>query len=159
MLRRSNRRNISTGIDYDEVPIHTINNTNTNSSNQLEIQSDDDDNDNAERNALKYIQNCKMYDIKIDPGVVIALKTKWHILQPTTEFSEGSMLPLMGVLDHNTHIKHLKLASAAMIINRSAGNGNSNARCLSNIFKTNNSVEELDVSDTGMTMVYWRYAM
>lgn len=145
MLRRSNRRNA--GLAYDEMPVCSIENVNEmeNVGNQTVNEESE-----AEANVRKYIENCKMYDIKIDPGVVIALKTKWHILQPTTEFSEGSMLPLMGVLDHNKHIKHLKLASAAMIINRSAGNGNSNARCLSSILSANDSVEELDVSDTGI---------
>ena len=98
----------------------------------------------------KYIENCKKYDLHIDPGVVITLQTKWHILQPTTAFSEGSMLSLMGVLDNNNYIRHLKLNSAAMIQNRLVGNGNTNARCLNQILKSNQTIDTLDLTDTGL---------
>lgn len=51
----------------------------------------------GELQADEYIANCKKYNIAIDPGVVIALKTKWHLMQPTKQFSEGAMLPLLGI--------------------------------------------------------------
>lgn len=43
--------------------------------------------------------------VPIDPSVVISLKTRWEVLQPTRAFTEGCMLPLAGVLDTNKHIK------------------------------------------------------
>lgn len=43
--------------------------------------------------------------VPVDPSVVISLKTQWEVLQPTQAFSEGSMLPLAGVLDGNKHVK------------------------------------------------------
>ena len=97
-----------------------------------------------------YVKNCKKYDLHIDPGVVITFQTKWHILQPTTSFSEGSMLPLMGVLDSNRYIRHLKLNSAAMIKNRFVGNGNTNARCLNKILKHNKTINNINLADTGL---------
>lgn len=106
-----------------------------------------------EASVNQYIANCTKFGVPIDPGVVIALRTRWNILQPTTAFSEGAMLPLMGVLEHRHHIRSLKLASAAMITNRYAGNGNSNARALNAILSAEGSMrglEELDLSDTGI---------
>lgn len=100
--------------------------------------------------AQKYIENCAKYNLAVDPGVVISLRTEWHVLQPTTQFSEGSMLPLLDVLNHTNYIRHLKLASSAMQSNRSAGNGNTNARCLYFILKNNEYIETLDISDTGL---------
>lgn len=43
--------------------------------------------------------------VRVDPSVVISLKTRWSVLQPTEAFAEGSMLPLAGVLDDNEHVK------------------------------------------------------
>jgi hypothetical protein len=97
-----------------------------------------------------YVNNCKKYNLHIDPGVVITFKTKWHILQPTSTFSEGSILPLMGVLDHNKYIKHLKLSSSTAHQRNFAGNGNTNARCLNTILRNNTSIEELDLSYSGL---------
>lgn len=73
-------------------------------------------------------------------------------MQPTKQFNDGAMLPLLGVLEWNTHIRLLKLATSAMHDKRfrSAGNGNSNARVLNSILKSNTVIEELDLSDTGL---------
>lgn len=43
--------------------------------------------------------------VPVDPSVVISLKTRWEVLQPTRAFTEGCMLPLAGVLDTNKHVK------------------------------------------------------
>lgn len=43
--------------------------------------------------------------VPIDPSVVISLKTRWEVMQPTRAFTEGCMLPLAGVLDTNKHVK------------------------------------------------------
>ena len=100
----------------------------------------------------KYIENCHRFDIKVDPSVVIALKTGWTILQPTKGFNEGAMLPLMDILDKNKTIKKLNLASAGMhdARFRSKGNGNSNARIVNTILTNNTSIEEVDLSYTGL---------
>jgi hypothetical protein len=94
----------------------------------------------------------------------------WYMMQPTKRFQDGSMLPLLGVLEHNKHIRSLKLAMTSMhdarfrlkffihlhsgsflsFINRTSGNGNSNARVLNRILKANDVIEELDLSDTGL---------
>lgn len=103
--------------------------------------------------AEKYINNCKKFEIKIDANVVISLMTGWNILHPTKEsFSEGSMLPLRDILDHNDHITKINLSSVAMHYSRYryAGNGNSNARILKEIISSNRSIEVLDVSNTGL---------
>lgn len=52
-----------------------------------------------------YIRNCERYGMKVDPSVVIALRTRWHVLQPTRNFCEGYLLPLAGILDRNPHIR------------------------------------------------------
>jgi Leucine-rich repeat (LRR) protein len=74
------------------------------------------------------------------------------MLQPTKYFSEGAMLPLLGVLDQNTHIRNLNLAETAMQDSRLrfSGNGNSNARVLNFILRKNTSIEELNLSNTGL---------
>jgi hypothetical protein len=53
----------------------------------------------------QYIQNCHKYGIRVDPSVVITLRTRWSVLRPTRAFCEGFLLPLAGILDHNTYIK------------------------------------------------------
>ncbi|CAN0302689.1 unnamed protein product, partial [Phaeothamnion confervicola] len=99
-----------------------------------------------------YIRNCQRYQVPVDPSVVISLKTRWHVMQPTKSFCEGSMLPLAGILDTNRHVKRLSLKGAGMHTNRrpAAGNGNSNARVLHTILSRNDCVEALDVSATGL---------
>jgi len=97
----------------------------------------------GEDNANAYIKNCQRFDVTVDPNVVIALLTGWSILQPTKhKFSEGSLLPLMGLLDDNEHIKKLSLASLGMndARYRAGGNGDSNARVLSQILQRNKSI-------------------
>lgn len=64
-------------------------------------------------------------------------------------FGEGAMLPLLGVLDQNQHIRNLDLADTAMQF-RFRGNGNSNARVLNFILRKNQSIEQLDLSNTGL---------
>ena len=73
-------------------------------------------------------------------------------MQPTKKLNEGGLLPLIGILDSNTHIQKLNLASAAMKDEkfRSAGNGNSNARVLNLILKKNSALKEIDLSDNGL---------
>lgn len=68
--------------------------------------------------ADQYINNCKRFELQVDPSVVIALKSDWNILQPTKNFSEGSMLPLMGVLDSSDHITKVNLANVGMYDSR-----------------------------------------
>lgn len=65
-----------------------------------------------------YIENCKRFNINIDPSVVIALRTGWSVLQPTRKFSEGSMLPLMGILESCESITKVNLSNVAMIDQR-----------------------------------------
>jgi hypothetical protein len=40
----------------------------------------------------KYVENCKKYQIAIDPSVVISLLSGWKKLQPTVRFGEGEMV-------------------------------------------------------------------
>lgn len=106
----------------------------------------------CEEAAGQYIENCKRFDIIVDPSVVIALKTGWSLLQPSRRFTEGSMLPLLGILDNCDTITKLKLTNITMQDSRFrlAGNGNSNARVLRYILERNVWVEELDLSNTGL---------
>lgn len=99
-----------------------------------------------------YLENCAKYSVQPDPGVIIALKTKWHVLHPTKLFSEGAMLPLLGILEKNNHISQLNLSCTAMQDKRfaSAGNGNTNARVLNFILRNNDVIQELDLSNTGL---------
>jgi hypothetical protein len=62
------------------------------------------------------------------------------------------MLPLLGVLNQNHHIRNLDLADTAMQDSRFrfGGNGNSNARILNFILQQNHSIEQLDLSNTGL---------
>lgn len=100
----------------------------------------------------KYIQNCKRFDISIDPNVVIALTTQWEIIQPTKKMCEGGLLPLIDILENNKIIKKINLASSAMQDSRYGlpGAGNANARALKTILSGNNSIVELDISNTGI---------
>lgn len=52
-----------------------------------------------------YIRNCAKYGMKVDPSIVIALRSKWHVMHPTRGFCEGYLLPLAGILDRNPHIR------------------------------------------------------
>lgn len=74
------------------------------------------------------------------------------MLQPTKQFGEGAMLPLLGVLEKNNHVRNLNLADTSMQDShlRLSGNGNSNARVLNFILKENQSIEHLDLSNTGL---------
>jgi len=94
--------------------------------------------------ANAYIKNCQRFEVPVDPNVVIALLTGWSLLAPTKHrFTEGSLLPLMGLLDDNLHVKKLNLASIGMndVRYRAGGNGDSNARVLSQILRSNKSIE------------------
>ena len=106
-----------------------------------------------EDNANAYIKNCKRFEIQIDPNVVAALLTGWRVLQPTKDkFKEGGLLPLMGLLDDNQHVHKLNLSSSGMNDPRyrSAGNGDSNARILAQILRVNKSIQDVDLSNTGL---------
>jgi hypothetical protein len=61
-----------------------------------------------------YIENCKRFELHVDPSVVIAFKTSWAILQPTKTFSEGSMLPLIEILRDSQTISKVNLSNVAM---------------------------------------------
>lgn len=41
--------------------------------------------------ATAYKRNCFENEVPVDAGVLICLKTKWHILQPTKSFTEVSL--------------------------------------------------------------------
>ncbi len=64
--------------------------------------------------AAKYILNCQRFELQVDSSVLISLKTEWSLLQPTKNFSEGAMLPLMGILDTSKTITKVNLANVAM---------------------------------------------
>lgn len=40
----------------------------------------------------KYIENCKKYQITVDPAVVISLLSGWKRLQPSNRFGQGEMV-------------------------------------------------------------------
>lgn len=100
----------------------------------------------------RYVDLCKKFDLQIDPSVVITLRSSWEILRPTSSFGEGALLPLVDVLKSNNHVKKLNLASSSMHVSRyrSAGNGNSNARLLGEILDCNSTIEEIDLSNSGI---------
>jgi hemolysin III len=104
--------------------------------------------------AEEYIANCVHFDIKIDPSIVIALRTGWKKLRPSKEVStEGCMLPLLGVLNSNEHITDLCLDGVSVFSGnyyRSVGNGNSNARILNFILRDNEVIKELNLRQTGL---------
>jgi hypothetical protein len=68
-----------------------------------------------------YVENCKRFELHVDPSVVIALKTNWAILQPTKTFSEGSMLPLIEILEESQTISKVNLSNVAMHDSRYLG--------------------------------------
>lgn len=98
-----------------------------------------------------YISNCQKFGLKIDPNVVIALQTGWNVLRPTkSAFDDGSMLPLMEILEESKNITKVNLSDVSMQIYNYPGNGNSNARALMQILKKNNSIVDLNLSNTGL---------
>lgn len=68
----------------------------------------------GEEAAETYIQNCKKFEITVDPSVLITLKTGWSLLQPSRKFTEGSMLPLMNILDEYPSLTRLNLSNMTM---------------------------------------------
>lgn len=52
----------------------------------------------------------------VDPSVVITLRSRWSIMQPTKGFCEGYLLPLAGILDHNTYIRLVILAIYTLVL-------------------------------------------
>lgn len=101
-------------------------------------------------NVETYINNCKKFGLITDPSVVISLRTGWDILKPTKSFDDGSMLALMDILNNDKNITKYNLSDISMRTYRSTGNGNSNARALVEILKSNNTVKELNLSNTGL---------
>jgi len=98
-----------------------------------------------------YISNCQKFGLKIDPNVVIALHTGWSVLRPTkSAFDDGSMLPLMEILEDSKEIKKVNLSDVSMQNYNYPGNGNSNARALMQILKKNNTIVDLNLSNTGL---------
>ncbi|CAM9448778.1 unnamed protein product, partial [Heterosigma akashiwo] len=100
----------------------------------------------------QYIENCEKYEVDVDNSILIALMTRWSILQPTKNFCEGCMLPLAGILERNDHVKRLVLRGAGILRARApkAGNGDSNARILRYVLEQNNTLISLDLSCTGL---------
>lgn len=119
---------------------------------QEDLTSQEAESQDGDDAAEMYMRNCAIFDVPIDPSIVIALRTKWDIIMPSKTFGEGGMLPLLGVLEGNKHIRKMNLCSAAMWDGRlrGAGNGNSNARVLSDILSANKSIKEVNLSDTGL---------
>ena len=111
------------------------------------IKNKDESND---INVENYINNCRKFGLIIDPSVVISLRTGWDILKPTKSFDDGSMLALMDILNSDKNITKYNLSDISMQTYRSTGNGNSNARALFEILKSNNTVKELNLSNTGL---------
>jgi hypothetical protein len=68
----------------------------------------------CERYAEKYVQNCRQFELTVDPSVVIALKTGWSVLKPSKTYGEGSLLPLMGILEGNKCITKVNLEDVSM---------------------------------------------
>jgi predicted membrane channel-forming protein YqfA (hemolysin III family) len=102
--------------------------------------------------AEEYIANCRHFHVNIDPSVVIALQTGWTVLQPSSRFTEGSMLPLKNILEESDMITKLNLSNVGMQDSRfrAAGNGNANARILNFVLQKNHWIKELDLSNTGL---------
>lgn len=68
--------------------------------------------------ADNYVKNCKKFEVTVDPSVVIALRTGWSILKPSKTHGEGSLLPLMGILENNNHVTKINLEDISMIDGR-----------------------------------------
>ena len=101
----------------------------------------------------QYIDNCNKFGVSVDPSVCITLKTGWDIMRLSKKSSaEGSLLPLMGILDNNTHVRKIDLQNISMADYRfrCVGNGNSNARALSAILDRNSNIEELNLGRSGL---------
>ena len=64
--------------------------------------------------AETYVENCRKFDLTVDPSVVIALRTGWNILKPSKAYGEGSLLPLMGILEDSKHITKVNLEDVSM---------------------------------------------
>ena len=62
-----------------------------------------------------YIRNCQKYGMKVDPSVVITLRTRWSVMHPTKSFCEGYLLPLAGILDRNTFIRCVWMLRAGFL--------------------------------------------
>jgi hemolysin III len=118
-----------------------------------EAEDTDDDEHERQEELNKYLENCAKFGVKVDPSVCVTLATGWSVLRLSKESSsEGSLLPLMGILEGNSRVKKLDLQSISMSDYRfrSAGNGNSNARVLSSILQENHSIEQLDLKGSGL---------
>ncbi len=81
---------------------------------ETRLELDDKDLKQCAREAENYISNCKKFEVDVDPSVVIALSTGWNILKPSKSHGEGSLLPLMGILEDNKHITKINLADVTM---------------------------------------------
>lgn len=96
-----------------------------------------------------YVENCQSLGVAVDPAVLVTLATRWYYLE-TSRASRGtndaSLLPLVGLLDTNSHVTHLRL-------NIHPSQGNASARALSAILRTNKHIEDLDLAGAGLTDV------
>ena len=93
-----------------------------------EAEDTDDDEHERQEELNKYLENCAKFGVKVDPSVCVTLATGWSVLRLSKESSsEGSLLPLMGILEGNSRVKKVDLQSISMSDYRfrSAGNGNS----------------------------------
>ena len=129
--------------EQEELTTSLTNNDETNSNNTLT---------NDDKNVNEYIENCRKYDIQIDPSIVISLKTGWDILQPALSFSEGGLLPLLDILKNNKLVKRLNFSTSRYYDSRyrTYGNGNSNARLLKYILHSNHIITDLNLSSSGL---------
>ena len=99
----------------------------------------------------EYLKNCEKYHVNVDPSVAISLKTKWHVLQPTKSFCEGSLLPLCTILARNENVRKVNLSGAGTTkVKTTPGNGASNARILRYILSHNKVMREINISNTGL---------
>ena len=60
------------------------------------------------------------------------------------------MLPLINILEESKSITKVNLCDVSMQVYNYPGNGNSNARALMHILKKNNSIVDLNLSNTGL---------
>lgn len=111
--------------------------------------------------------------MQVDPSIVITLRSKWHVMQPTRGFCEGYLLPLAGILDRNRHIRcvfcpgqrvnprsidltppcrhksqhsyrRMNLSGTGVTnVKPAPGNGDSNARVLHQVLASNTTIETL----------------
>jgi hypothetical protein len=91
-----------------------------------------------------YLENCKHLGLSPDPGVLISLSTRWFFLETARKNSGACILPLVGVLEENSHVTSLKL-------NSGKDHGDGNVRALAGILKRNRHIADLNLANSGLT--------